>query len=56
VKKLENKIVYYKEAMEHLYLIFWRENQRRVHCHAEKLELNWRVSIHWVPLLGTICG
>jgi hypothetical protein len=48
---MENKILYYKETVESLCLIFWPKSQRRVHCHAAKLEPNWRVTVDWVPLL-----
>jgi hypothetical protein len=40
VKKLESKIVYYKQTAECLLLIFWPRSQGRVHCHTEKLEGN----------------
>jgi hypothetical protein len=33
-----------------LHLIFWPRNQRRVHCHTAKPELNQSVTINWVPL------
>jgi hypothetical protein len=51
VKKLENKVVYYKETVGSQHLIFWPGSQRRVHCHTAKPESDQRVSICWVPLL-----
>jgi hypothetical protein len=50
VKKVENSVVYYKEMVEFLYLIFWPGSQRRVHCHTAKPEPNRRVTIDRVPL------
>jgi hypothetical protein len=50
VKKVENKIMYYKETAECLQLIFWPRSQRRVHYHTAKLKPNQRVTIDWVPL------
>jgi hypothetical protein len=51
MKKMENKIVYYKETVECQHLIFWPGSQRRVHCHTAKTELNWRATIDRVPSL-----
>jgi hypothetical protein len=51
VKKVENKIVYYKETVECVHLIFWSRSQKKVHCHTAKPELNWRVTIDQIPLL-----
>jgi hypothetical protein len=51
VKKVENKIVYYKETVECLHLILWPRSQRRVQCHTAKPEPNQRVRINQVPLL-----
>jgi hypothetical protein len=45
VKKVENKIVYYKETMECLHLIFWPKSQRRAHYHTEKPEPNRNITI-----------
>jgi uncharacterized membrane protein len=42
VKKVENKIVYYRETVECQHLIFWAGSQRgRVQCHTAKSEPNW---------------
>jgi hypothetical protein len=43
VKKLENKIEYYKETVERHDLISWPVSQGRVHCHTAKLEITCRV-------------
>jgi hypothetical protein len=51
VKKVENKTVYYEETVECRHLIFWPENQRRIHCHTAKPEPNWKVTVDQVPLL-----
>jgi hypothetical protein len=50
-KKLENKIVYYKETIECQHLIFLPGSQGMVLCHAAKLEQNQRVMIDEVPSL-----
>jgi hypothetical protein len=54
VKKVENKIVYYKDTVECRYVIFWPGNQRRVHCHTAKLEPNQSVATDWVLLLVSV--
>jgi hypothetical protein len=51
VKKVENKIVYYKETVERRYLIFWPGNQRRVHRHTAEPDSNQRVPVGRVPLV-----
>jgi hypothetical protein len=51
VKKVENKIVYFKETMECLHLIFSARIQRRVHCHTAELDLNQRITMQWVAFL-----
>jgi hypothetical protein len=50
VKELENRTMYYEEAVECRYLICWPGSQRRVHYHTAKLEPNRRVSIDRVNL------
>jgi hypothetical protein len=45
VKKLENKIVHYKEIVQYQHLIFWPVRQGRFHCNTAKLEPNQRNSI-----------
>jgi hypothetical protein len=49
VKKMENKIVYYKETIECQHVIFWLVSQASVHCHIAKLEPNRRVTADEVP-------
>jgi hypothetical protein len=49
-KKVENKIVYYKETLECLHLIFWPRSLRRVHYYTSKLEPNRRVTISQVAV------
>jgi hypothetical protein len=51
MKKVENKIVYYKGTMQWQHLIFWPGNHRRVHCHTTKLEQNQSVLINRIPLV-----
>jgi len=45
VKKLQNKIVYYKKTVECLHLIFWPGSQGRVYGHTAKFVPNCRVSV-----------
>jgi hypothetical protein len=56
MKKVENKIVYYRETVECLHQIFWPKSQRGVHFHNAKLEPNQRVTIDYVPLQEGIYG
>jgi hypothetical protein len=42
VKKLQNKIVCYKETADRQHLIFWPESHGRVNCHTAKFEPNVR--------------
>jgi hypothetical protein len=51
VKKLENKIVYYKETVECQHLIFWPGSQGSIRCHTAKLEPNQRVRINEASFL-----
>jgi hypothetical protein len=45
VKKLQNKIVSYKETAECQHQIFWPGCQGRLCCHTAKLGQNQRVSV-----------
>jgi hypothetical protein len=47
---MENKMVYYKEAVEFRHLIFEPVSQGRVHCHIANLKLNQRVSVDEAPV------
>jgi hypothetical protein len=49
-KKVQNKILYYKETVECRHLIFWPGSQRRVHCHTANPEPNRRVAVDGVTL------
>jgi hypothetical protein len=51
VKKVKDKIVYYKETVECQHVIFLPQCHRRAQCHTAELEPNWRVTVDWAPLL-----
>jgi hypothetical protein len=49
VRKMKNRMVYYKETVKCWHLIFWPGSQRMVHCHTAKLGPNQRVTINQAP-------
>jgi hypothetical protein len=50
VKKVENKTVYYKKKLQCLQIIFLPTSQRRVHCHAVKMEPDQNETLGCIPL------
>jgi hypothetical protein len=53
VKKVENKIVYYKETVECQQQILARKSEESL-IHIVRPEPNWRVSVDWVPVLVSL--
>jgi hypothetical protein len=51
VKKVQNKTVFFKEAVKCLYMIFWLGCQKRGHCLTAKSEPNQRVTADEASLL-----
>jgi hypothetical protein len=54
VKKLHNRIVYYKKLLSVDTKYFGQEVRGRVHCHTVNFGPNRRVTIDGIPLLVTL--